>query len=95
MFEETTKAFAKKQISRVDKRFSISAGLNATIKQLIKQNPKLHPKGKKLLQDAKEALAKYKEKVKGDTILEQITKGPPKHYKGGLMRKPKLAKRGF
>ena len=47
MFKETTEAFAKKQISRVDKRFTISAGLTAMVKQLIKQNPKLHPKGTK------------------------------------------------
>ena len=86
MFKETTEAFAKKQISRVDKRFNISAGLTGMVKQLIKQNPKLHPKGKKLLHEARDALAKYKEK---------ITKGPPKHYKGGLMRKPKLARKGF
>jgi|TARA_Y100000294_G_scaffold63133_1_gene59808 hypothetical protein len=95
MFKETTEAFAKKQISRVDKRFNISAGLTGMVKQLIKQNPKLHPKGKKLLHEARDALAKYKEKIKGDTILEKITKGPPKHYKGGLMRKPKLARKGF
>ena len=62
---------------------------------IVQMNPKLHPKGKKLLHEARDALAKYKEKIKGDTILEKITKGPPKHYKGGLMRKPKLAKRGW
>ena len=95
MFKDTMEQFAKKLITRTDKKFSISAGLNAYVKQLIKENPKLHSKGKKLLHEAKDALSKYKTKIQKEHVLEKIPTRPSKHFKGGLIRKPKLAKRGF
>lgn len=108
MYQEVLQDFKTGAATKADKIRTALTGLKAYAKAYYKQslkaqkadkNPKTRAGRKKLMRELAfgiNQLKKSVEKAKASEISKEMTKrGIKKNFKGGLIRKPKLAKRGF
>ena len=108
MYKEVLEDFKTGAASKADKIRTAITGLrayaNAYYKQSLKaqkadKNPKTRKGRKKLMRELAfgiNQLKKSANKAKASEVSKEMTKrGIKKNFKGGLMIKPKLAKRGF
>ena len=108
MYKEVLEDFKTGAATKADKIRTAITGLrayaNAYMKQTIRaqkadKNPKTRKGRKKLMRELAfgiNQLKKSANKAKASEVSKEMTKrGIKKHFKGGLIRKPKLAKRGF
>jgi len=108
MYQEVLQDFKTGAATKADKIRTALTGLKAYAKAYYKQslkaqkadkNPKTREGRKKLMRELAfgiNQLKKSVDKAKASEISKEMTKrGIKKNFKGGLIRKPKLAKRGF
>jgi hypothetical protein len=108
MYKEVLEDFKTGAATKADKIRTAITGLrayaNAYYKQSLKaqkadKNPKTRKGRKKLMRELAfgiNQLKKSANKAKASEVSKEMTKrGIKKNFKGGLIRKPKLAKRGF
>lgn len=108
MYKEVLQDFKTGAATKADKIRTAITGLrayaNAYYKQSLKaqkadKNPKTRKGRKKLMRELAfgiNQLKKSANKAKASEVSKEMTKrGIKKNFKGGLMIKPKLAKRGF
>ena len=108
MYQEVLQDFKTGAATKADKIRTALTGLKAYAKAYYKQslkaqkadkNPKTRAGRKKLMRELAfgiNQLKKSVDKAKASEISKEMTKrGIKKNFKGGLIRKPKLAKRGF
>jgi hypothetical protein len=108
MYKEVLEDFKTGAATKADKIRTAITGLrayaNAYYKQSLKaqkadKNPKTRKGRKKLMRELAfgiNQLKKSANKAKASEVSKEMTKrGIKKNFKGGLMIKPKLAKRGF
>ena len=108
MYKEVLEDFKTGAATKADKIRTAITGLRAYAKAYYKQslkaqkadkNPKTRKGRKKLMRELAfgiNQLKKSANKAKASEVSKEMTKrGIKKNFKGGLMIKPKLAKRGF
>ena len=108
MYKEVLQDFKTGAATKADKIRTALTGLKAYAKAYYKQslkaqkadkNPKTRAGRKKLMRELAfgiNQLKKSANKAKASEVSKEMTKrGIKKNFKGGLMIKPKLAKRGF
>ena len=108
MYKEVLQDFKTGAATKADKIRTAITGLRAYAKAYYKQslkaqkadkNPKTRKGRKKLMRELAfgiNQLKKSANKAKASEVFKEMTKrGIKKNFKGGLMIKPKLAKRGF
>lgn len=108
MYQEVLQDFKKGAATKADKIRTAITGLrayaNAYYKQSLKaqkadKNPKTKKVRRKLMRELAfgiNQLKKSANKAKASEVSKMMTaRGIKKNFKGGLMVKPKLAKRGF
>ena len=108
MYQEVLQDFKTGAATKADKIRTALTGLKAYAKAYYKQslkaqkadkNPKTRAGRKKLMRELAfgiNQLKKSVDKAKASEISKEMTKrGIKKNFKGGLIRRPKLAKRGF
>tara|TARA_A100001011_G_scaffold334256_1_gene362506 strand:- start:619 stop:1032 length:414 start_codon:yes stop_codon:yes gene_type:complete len=108
MYKEVLEDFKTGAATKADKIRTAITGLQAYAKAYYKQslkaqkadkNPKTRKGRKKLMRELAfgiNQLKKSANKAKASEVSKEMTKrGIKKNFKGGLIRKPKLAKRGY
>ena len=108
MYKEVLEDFKTGAATKADKIRTAITGLRAYANEYMKQtiraqkadkNPKTRKSRKKLMRELAfgiNQLKKSANKAKASEVSKEMTKrGIKKNFKGGLIRKPKLAKRGF
>lgn len=108
MYQEVLRDFKEGSATKADKIRVAITGIRAYANALYKQtrqttkqskDPLKKEQGKKLLRELADGINRLKKSAAKHKAAEVSTKmdklGIKKHYKGGLMRKPKLAKRGY
>ena len=108
MYQEVLQDFKEGAATKADKIRTAITGIRAYANEYMKQtiraqkkdtNPKTKKFRKKLMRELAfgiNQLKKSASKHKASEVSQEMTKrGIKKHYKGGLMVKPKLAKRGY
>ncbi len=108
MYKEVLEDFKTGAATKADKIKTAITGLRAYANEYMKQtiraqkadkNPKSRKFRRKLMRELAfgiNQLKKSANKAKASEVSKEMTKrGIKKNFKGGLIRKPKLAKRGF